>query len=57
MVYDVDDPIGKEFKKKLFATDFDDDGFISITDLKASLKALTKSELTPEEHQQIAEKV
>lgn len=37
--------------------DFDNDGFISIGDLKESIVCLTKNELTCEEHQQIAEKV
>lgn len=37
--------------------DFDKDGFIGQDDLKNVLKALTKGELTPEEHQQIADKV
>lgn len=37
--------------------DFDNDGFISTEDLKASLICLTRNELTCEEHQQIAEKV
>lgn len=37
--------------------DFDRDGFISQADLKSVLKALTRNELSPEEHQQIAEKV
>ncbi|XP_063699593.1 calcium and integrin-binding family member 2 [Culicoides brevitarsis] len=37
--------------------DFDNDGFISTDDLKASLVCLTRNELTCEEHQQIAEKV
>lgn len=37
--------------------DFDKDGFIGLEDLKNVLKALTRNELTPDEHQQIAEKV
>ncbi|KAG4079472.1 hypothetical protein HA402_005169 [Bradysia odoriphaga] len=37
--------------------DFDKDGFINQADLKCVIKALTRNELTPEEHQQIAEKV
>ncbi|GAB0096014.1 calcium and integrin-binding family member 2 [Sergentomyia squamirostris] len=37
--------------------DFDKDGFIGQSDLKGVLKALTRNELTPEEHQQIADKV
>lgn len=37
--------------------DFDKDGFIGQEDLKNVLKALTRKELTPDEHQQIAEKV
>lgn len=37
--------------------DFDKDGFIGLDDLKNVLKALTRNELTPDEHQQIAEKV
>lgn len=37
--------------------DFDKDGFIGQADLKAVIRALTRNELTPDEHQQIAEKV
>lgn len=37
--------------------DFDKDGFIGLEDLKNVLKALTRNELAPDEHQQIAEKV
>lgn len=37
--------------------DFDKDGFIGQSDLKAVVCALTRNELTPEEHQQIADKV
>lgn len=40
-----------------FFSDFDNDGFISVDDLKSCLKCLTKNELTPEERLQIAEKV
>jgi calcium and integrin-binding protein 2 len=40
-----------------FLQDFDKDGFIGPSDLKAVLKAMTRNELTPEELQQIAEKV
>lgn len=38
-------------------TDFDMDGFVGQSDLKFVIKALTRNELTPDEHQQIAEKV
>lgn len=38
-------------------SDFDNDGFIGHSDLKAVVKALTKNELSPEEHNQIAAKV
>lgn len=37
--------------------DYDKDGFIGQSDLKCVIEALTRNELTPEEHQQIAEKV
>lgn len=44
--------------RKLFHyLDFDKDGFIGPSDLKSVIKALTRNELTPEEHQQISEKV
>jgi Ca2+-binding EF-hand superfamily protein len=39
------------------STDYDGDGFIGNSDLLNVLQALCKNELTPEEHQQIAEKV
>lgn len=41
----------------LCITDFDKDGFIGPSDLKNVVISLTRSELTPEEHQQIADKV
>lgn len=37
--------------------DYDKDGFIGPSDLKSVIEALTRNELTPEEHQQIADKV
>ncbi|XP_055322122.1 calcium and integrin-binding family member 2 [Sitodiplosis mosellana] len=37
--------------------DYDKDGFIGQSDLKSVIEALTRNELTPEEHQQIADKV
>lgn len=37
--------------------DYDKDGFIGQSDLKSVIEALTRNELTPEEHQQIVEKV
>lgn len=44
-------------KSDLSFVDFDKDGFIGQSDLKAVVCALTRNELTPEEHQQIADKV
>lgn len=41
----------------VWSTDYDKDGFIGQTDLKSVIEALTRNELTPEEHQQIADKV
>lgn len=38
-------------------TDFDQDGFIGHADLMSCLTTMTKNELSPEEHQQIADKV
>lgn len=38
-------------------TDFDQDGFIGRADLLSCLTTMTKNELSPEEHQQIADKV
>lgn len=40
-----------------FPLDYDKDGFIGQSDLKLVIEALTRNELTPEEHQQIADKV
>lgn len=37
--------------------DFDQDGFIGHADLMSCLTTMTKNELSPEEHQQIADKV
>ncbi|XP_055385232.1 calcium and integrin-binding family member 2, partial [Condylostylus longicornis] len=37
--------------------DFDQDGFINQSDIKSILAIMTKNELSPEEQQQIAEKV
>lgn len=37
--------------------DYDKDGFIGQSDLKSVIEALTRNELTPEEQQQIADKV
>lgn len=37
--------------------DFDEDGFIGRNDLLACLTTMTRNELSPEEHQQIADKV
>lgn len=37
--------------------DFDNDEYIGTTDLEQALVLVTKQELTPEERQQIAEKV
>lgn len=37
--------------------DFDQDGFIGHADLMLVLTTMTKNELSPEEHQQIAAKV
>lgn len=37
--------------------DYDKDGFIGQSDLKSVIEALTRNELAPEEHQQIADKV
>uniref|UniRef100_A0A1A9WMS9 EF-hand domain-containing protein n=1 Tax=Glossina brevipalpis TaxID=37001 RepID=A0A1A9WMS9_9MUSC len=37
--------------------DFDQDGFIGRNDLLACLTTMTRNELSPEEHQQIADKV
>ncbi|XP_004526480.1 calcium and integrin-binding family member 2 [Ceratitis capitata] len=37
--------------------DFDQDGFIGHGDLMSCLTTMTKNELSPEEHQQIADKV
>lgn len=42
---------------EFFFSDYDKDGFIGQTDLKLVIEALTCNELTPEEHQQIADKV
>lgn len=39
-----------------FFADYDKDGFIGQSDLKSVIEALTRNELTPEEHQQIADK-
>lgn len=41
----------------IYAIDYDKDGFIGQSDLKSVIEALTRNELTPEEHQQIADKV
>lgn len=41
----------------MYRPDFDKDGFIGPTDLKAVIRALTRNELTTDEHQQIADKV
>lgn len=41
----------------IILADYDKDGFIGRADLKSVIEALTRNELTPEEHQQIAEKV
>lgn len=45
------------FFQSLFYIDFDQDGFIGQSDLKAVLTTMTKNELSPEEQQQIADKV
>lgn len=37
--------------------DFDEDGFIGRQDLLSCLTAMTRNELTAEEHEQIADKV
>lgn len=48
----------KIFQKHLLhSLDYDKDGFIGQSDLKSVIKALTRNELTPEEHQQITDKV
>lgn len=41
----------------IFTLDYDKDGFIGQSDLKSVIVALTRNELTPEEHQQITDKV
>lgn len=41
----------------LFTLDYDSDGYIGQSDLKSVITALTLNELTPEEHELIAENV
>lgn len=41
----------------IFQQDFNNDGFVGQSDLLEVLKSLTRNELIPEEHQQIADKV
>lgn len=41
----------------LYPTDYDRDGYIGQSDLKSVITALTLNELTPEEHDLIAENV
>lgn len=49
--------ISCEFILNVLFLDYDKDGFIGQSDLKSVIEALTRNELTPEEHQQIADKV
>ncbi|KAI8127084.1 Calcium and integrin-binding family member 2 [Lucilia cuprina] len=46
-----------ELRENPFRRHFDQDGFIGRADLLSCLTTMTKNELSPEEHQQIADKV